>query len=399
MLMRPDTTISSIASDLLSSSGLVTGEVLVQTHILAHKNQVPFGRALVMSGHLGEGDLTSLLQASQMVKQGEITKEMAVPIIKKAISECLPFFSIVHKVEEPKRRKLAQLLLDADVMSEAPLNALISQAQQSKLTLGRVLILSDTLTAKQLKNAIDLLVLVRGKCITQAVSARAFKYIWASHANLLDALGKCGVEIFDAMPKIGELLCEASVLSETEALSAAEIGVETNKPIGEVLHERGLVPPLVLKAALRLQSMVLNGKLNYAQAQELLKQAHAHQVPVEKVLEELGEFKKNIVDFLKRSRQISEKDLRNALETYPSFREDHARALLANEAINLKTLKIAVHCLNLVRTETANMDQAIMVFHYCLRTGTSVKEARKELTWNSSISHARIMSTSIAEVA
>ncbi|HEY9676419.1 MAG TPA: hypothetical protein V6C76_00350 [Drouetiella sp.] len=397
--MRPDMTISSIASELISSAGILTGEVLVQAHILANRHHVPFGRALVMSGHLGEGDLTSLLQASQMVKQGEITKEMAVPVIKKAISECLPFFSIIHRVQEKPRKMLAEFLLDTHVLNEATLDSFLAQAEERDLTLGRVLILSETLTAKHVKDAIDLLVLTRGKCITHACSIRAFKLIWASEISLLDALAKCDVEIFDAMPKLGELLCDAGVLSETEALTAAEIGLEQNKPIGEVLFESGLTPPLVLKAALRLQSMVMNGKLNDAQAQVLLKQAHEHQVPVEKVLEELGEFKKDIVDFLRRSRKISEKDLRTAIERFPSFRDDHARALMANEALPLKTLKTAVHSLNLVRGSVASMDQAIMVFHYCLRTGTSVKEARKELTWNSNIADASRMIPSVAIVA
>ncbi|CAN5404373.1 hypothetical protein BH10CYA1_BH10CYA1_00820 [soil metagenome] len=397
--MRPDMTISSIASDLISSTGLISGEVLVQAHILANKHNIPFGRALVMSGHLGEGDLTSLLQASQMVKQGEITKEMAVPVVIKAISECLPFFSIVQKVDDYPRRKLAELLIDAKVMSEDDLDSLNSQCEENNLQLGRLLILTESLTTKQLKAAIELLVLVRGKCVSRRIAIRAFKHIWASHITVLEALTHCNVDIPAVMPKVGELLCEAGVLSETEVLNAAEIGIESNKPIGEVLFERGLVPPLVLKAALRLQCMILSGKLNSSQAEELLRQAHSHQVSVEKVLEELGEFKKNIVEFLRRSRKISEKDLRTALESYPTLIDDPASALLANHAIDLKSLKIAVHSLNLVRTGTANMDQAIMVFHYCLRTGTSVKEARKELTWNSSISEARSIIAKIAEVA
>lgn len=397
--MRPEITISSIASELISSSGLIPGEVLVQAHLLANKNNIPFGRALVMSGHLGEGDLTSLLQAAQMVKQGEITKEMAVPIIVKAISECLPFFSIVQKYDETPRRKLAELLLAARIMTESDLNTLIHQSEVNKLTLGRLLTLSDCLTAKQLRAALELLVLVRGKCISQEIAVRAFKYIFASHVTVLEALTQCRVKMPAAMPKVGELLCGAAVISETEVLNAAEIGLETNKPIGEVLFERGLVPQLVLKAALRLQSMVLSGKLNFSQAEELLRQAHAHQVPVEKVLEELGEFKKNLVEFLKRSRKITDKDLRQALETYPTLTDDLARALLANNAIDLKSLKTAVHCLNLVRNGTANMDQAIMVFHYCLRTGTSVKEARKELTWNSSLAETRKVINKMSEVA
>ncbi len=397
--MRPEMTISSIASELISSSGLIPGEVLVQAHLLANKNRIPFGRALVMSGHLGEGDLTSLLQAAQMVKQGEITKEMAVPIIIKAISECLPFFSIVQKCDEAPRRKLAELMLSARIMSESDLNNLINQSEINNLTLGRLLTLTDCLTNKQLTAALELLVLVRGKCISQDIAVRAFQHIYASHITVLEAMTHCEVNMPAAMPKLGELLCGAGVLCETEVLNAAEIGLETNQPIGAILAQRGLVPHLVLKAALRLQSMVLSGKINFAQAEELLRQAHSHQVPVEKVMEELGEFKKNLVEFLRRSRKISDKDLRKAVEAYPNMTDDLARALLASNAIDLKSLKVAVHCLNLVRTGAANMDQAIMVYHYCLRTGTSVKEARKELTWNSSIAETRKVISRIAEVA
>ena len=102
--------------------------------------------------------------------------------------------------------------------------------------------------------------------------------------NNYRSTGAGNLSLTTAMPKVGELLCEAEILTELEVLTAAEIGIEKNKPIGEILFEQGLVPPLVLKAALRLQGMVLNGKLNFVQAHELLRQAHSHQVPVRKCL-------------------------------------------------------------------------------------------------------------------
>ena len=383
MTVRQDITISRVASELISETGMVNTEILVQTHLLAHRSGVPFGRALVMGGHLAEGDLTSLLQASQMVKQGEITKEIALPLLKRALDECLPFYSLIQVIKDVAHRKLADLLLTAQVISDTKLSEFIGQSEESGLTLGRILVLSETITTKQLKAAIDALVLVRGKCITYEQAALAIRVIWSCQTTITEALAQVNLSLTTAMPKVGELLCEAEILTELEVLTAAEIGIEKNKPIGEILFEQGLVPPLVLKAALRLQGMVLNGKLNFVQAHELLRQAHSHQVPVEKVLEELGELKRNIVEFLKKSRTVTDRDLRRAVETYPIYMDD-LRALLASEAINLHALKTAVRCLNLITDGSVSMDQALLIFHYSIRTGTSVTEALKELTWSGS---------------
>ncbi len=380
--MRQELSISSIAYDLISSTGLIDSEVLVRAHLTATKNNIPFGRALVMAGHLGEGDLTSLLQASQLVKQGHITVQIAVPILVRALAECQPFPNLLHEIKNIPRRKLADLLLNAQLLSEGQLNSFISQSAQKKLTLGRLLVLTKTVTNEQLESAIDILVLIRSKCITEELAARAFRIVWFENATIPEALAKCGVYLHTAMPKLGQLLAEAGVLSKTEVLNSAEIGIEVNKPIGEILFQRQLVPSVVLTAALHLQGLVLSGKLNFAQAQELLKQAHLHQFSVERMLEELGELKKNIVAFLKISRTVTEKDLREAVELYPVYKDDCARALLASEAINLKAFKTAVHCLNLVQNDTMNMNQAILIFRSCQRTGISINEAVSELTLN-----------------
>src|SRR4051812_5974667 len=83
--VQPDFSISQMASDLIRETGMLSAEILMHAHIYALRNSVPFGRALVMGGALGEEQLTSLLQASQMVKQGQISKEIAVPVLTKAL--------------------------------------------------------------------------------------------------------------------------------------------------------------------------------------------------------------------------------------------------------------------------------------------------------------------------
>ena len=184
MTVRQDITISRVASELISETGMVNTEILVQTHLLAHRSGVPFGRALVMGGHLAEGDLTSIVASIADGKQGEITKEIALPLLKRALDECLPFYSLIQVIKDVAHRKLADLLLTAQVISDTKLSEFIGQSEESGLTLGRILVLSETITTKQLKAAIDALVLVRGKCITYEQAALAIRVIGRARQQL-----------------------------------------------------------------------------------------------------------------------------------------------------------------------------------------------------------------------
>ncbi len=56
--------------------------------------------------------------------------------------------------------------------------------------------------------------------------------------------------------RLGELLVSASFLNETDVMSCLELGLLTERPIGEVMVEQGYIGPEMLHVALTVQQMV-----------------------------------------------------------------------------------------------------------------------------------------------
>lgn len=92
-------TISLIAFELITATGIIEQDVLERAQVNAAKDNIPFGRALVNTGCLGEGDLTSLLQAAQMVKQGSLRMHSAKVFLIRALIDCRSFASVLAESE------------------------------------------------------------------------------------------------------------------------------------------------------------------------------------------------------------------------------------------------------------------------------------------------------------
>jgi hypothetical protein len=295
------------------------------------------------------------------------------------VQECLPLEDVIARFNATKG-KLSRLLLKSQIVSEKLLIPLIKEAEARGLTLGETLIEYQIISPDELKDAIEALTLVRGKCITEDHAAIAMRSIHSWKCSLTEALEQLEVPLEVVTPRLGELLIGAGVLDAHQVMVAAEMGVESDIPIGEVLFKLGLLPPLVLKAALRLQSMILSSRLTFPQAQELLRQTNEHKVPVEKVLQELGELKRQVLDLLRRSRAIADDTQSNAVEVYEALNDDASRALYISKFIDMPTLRLAIRCVILMRKKTINAGQAEQIFQHCRKNKLTVNEAMREMT-------------------
>jgi hypothetical protein len=165
------------------------------------------------------------------------------------------------------------------------------------------------------------------------------------------------------------------VATEEEILVAAEIGAEKNKPIGEVLIDLGMVEEQLLQAALTVQGMIAVGTLSETQGFEIVNQVKTQGIPVDQVLDELRALKKRIVDLLKTSVLINDKDLQHAIDLYPSYAHDVVRALIAAEIVDLPVVKNAVRCLALMQTRGISQDVAATALRNSTRTGLSIEQS------------------------
>jgi hypothetical protein len=381
---NPGSCISKTAGELLTASGIITRDILVQAVLLSQKTTMPLGRILVMSGHIAEGDLTSSLKTAQLVMSEQLPRGFAVQALKEACSLCIPVEQILDQMlEHSNASLLGRLLLSAGLLNEVQISIFNKTAISTGTTLGSVLVKDGTISVKLLSNAIDLLAMIRDSRISFEEGARAIRLCCMKDIDSAEAL----VELAISCPlekgiKLGQLLVKAGVLTEFEALAAAETGLEKHKQIGEVLFESKTIEPLLLRAAISLQGMVNAGSMSLSQAQEIMYQVHTHQQPVERVLAELGDLKRQIVDFLKSAKILTEKEIKKAIEKHPTQTQDAMRSLLVSGTITMDLVKATVKCLSLVHNVGVRRETAMLALLRCYRKDITLDEAFNELAFD-----------------
>jgi len=369
-------TIGIVLGELITASGIIRNEIFSEAEVVAEQSGLPVGRVLVMSGHLGEGDLTSALRAAQMVREGKLTRRQATLALREAYNQCIPLEEIVDELlDYVPATRLGQLLASAQIVPITTLCKLEPRAGQH--TLGQMLTTYGIISVSLLSHALDLLTLIRNSKISIAQAAEALRICCISSMSPEDALQRVvGDRVFDRrLTKLGSLLTAAEICNDKDLLLAAEFGAEQNRPIGEMLFELGKIDSLVLQATLTVQSMIAAGTLCEAQSIEVLRQVQSKHLPVEELIEDLRDLKKRVVALLKSALLISDKDITRAIEICPAHTHDVARALVSSEIVDVQTVKNAVRCLALMRSENIKGDVAAAAMRHSKRTGMPIETA------------------------
>lgn len=193
---------------------------------------------------------------------------------------------------------------------------------------------------------------------------------------------------------------------------------QPNLLLGHLFVEAGIVPERCLDAALKLQELVRDGKLNNAQAILALKKASelggqldesviAWAKDPEKSKKPQASASKpsqsgaasnassgnsasgssidaatmgRVIDLLKQSGLVSEADIETAKKVKSKHGGDLGQILVSAGKIAGKTLEAAVECQEYMRFGRLRIDKAIMALHYCERMRASLKDALEELS-------------------
>ena len=375
--------IGTILGELITATGILRTETFDEAKIHSSQSGLPVGRVLVMSGHLGEGDLTSALQAAQMVREGKLTRRQATQALREAYNQCMPLEHVVDELlDYSPSTKLGELLVAAKILNISKLSKLELQARQSNLTLGQILTRCGIISIALLSDAVQLLILMRSNQLSFTQAADALYACCSANLNIDAAIERIagGTHCDLSQSRIGHLLQSASVITDEEQLLAAEMGIECSKTFGEVLVEYNVVEPYVLESAVSLQSMLVAGSLSQQQVTDLLKQVIARKCPLPQVLEELHQLKTRVVALLKSAVLINDDDIAYALRQFPAYADDTARALIAARLINLPTVRKTVHCLKLIQAQQITEDMAAVALRHSNRRGVSIEDALNIIT-------------------
>jgi len=382
---------ASLLGQVITTAGIVDVEVVSETYTCSDRDPDEMGRMLVTAGYLADADLRAAIGAVEEVESGGLTPDQAAYALKYAYDNCLPFHAalestIMQAISVVNPNLLGEILLAARLVSEFQLAVAMDQARDCGLTLGRVLLLTQIISIPILEASVELLRMVRDQKLLLQSAADALRKCAYEKMTFVEALTAVGMEDQEEekRPKLGALLTGAGLIADFDAINAAEVGLETCKPIGQVFHECGLVTALVLRAALKLQTMIESALVTVNQAFELLKQVHNLQLPLEDLMKELGQLKAKMLSLLVQSGAVTQDELSKVAGFYGGDANDVLHALVQTETLSAQLMRDCARCVSLLENGKIKWEMATTAILYCKRTGTDLQDALNKVHTESS---------------
>lgn len=373
---------ASLLGQVITTAGIVDVEVVSETYTCSDRDAEEMGRVLVTAGYLADADLRAAMEAVGEVESGVLTPDQAAYALKYAYDNCLPFnaaleSTIMQAISVVNPNLLGELLLAARLVSEFQLAVAMDQARDCGLTLGRVLLLTQIISLPILESTVELLRMVRDQELFMQSAADALRHCVFEKMTFDEALKSVGMEERkeETRPKLGALLAGAGLIAEFDAINAAEVGLETCKPIGQVFHESGLVSALVLRAGLKLQLLIESSTVSINQSFELLRQVHNLNLPLEDLMKELGQLKSKMLSLLVQSGAVSQDDIARAAGFYTGDAGEILQALGQTGMLSPQLMRECARCVTLLESGKVKWELALSAVSYCKRTGASLQDA------------------------
>ncbi len=382
--------------ELLIRAGILSDAQLVESIEQAKVTNMPIGRALVMSGLVSENVLLASVQIQSMLREAQIDFEDAISMLhlisRKDISLEEAFLQLGNPVvSERPTVKLGELLFEAGFIGYDELEKYLKDCKEAGLPLGRIVLLYGKISKEALSACLTAQVLVRDGKVTREQAVRALKQVRRRRSDLEESLRDLGFYRQPIRPHtlIGELCIKAGLVDESNVLSALEMALEKEVPVGQAMVKKGLIEQADLEIALQLQEMVINCTLTEDQAAIALNKISRRGFSATTALTELAISTATSDDCngvwqLLAAAGIVDKQARDAIfggDSQQVSLQDLGQKLLNAELVEEFLLHNACRCQFLMRTGFLTLEQAIVVLNHCRTRHISADQALKELNW------------------
>jgi hypothetical protein len=382
-----------LIGDLLRGAGLVSLNDLSNAVQVASKTGLPVGRVLVMLGVLTSELVQAALHGQSMVRDKTIDRMSAMRALMLVASRNITFDDAVAEVgttvsPDAPTNKLGDLLTCADVISHDQLADALNASQHLGLPLGRILVLKNILSETEVQSALEAQMLLRDNRLTREQALEALRNMRYSSGSLIESLRGLGFEEATKrnVIRLGELVMLADLVTESDLLTALEMGLSEGTPIGQALIEFGFINEEILDSALRLQAMVGNHHLTVSQAADALGLVSRHQFSLVQAVVDVME------PALKQDEVVS---LLHLLRLAGLINEDGYNRLLMFKDTSIfevvlagtgvmseTTLQVAIGCHMLMREELLTCEQAIVALHHWRWTGIDLPDILLNMGWS-----------------
>ncbi|HEY9776622.1 MAG TPA: hypothetical protein V6C81_22860 [Planktothrix sp.] len=381
--------------ELLVAANVIKPEVLLEALQIAKKSNTPLGRVLMSIGELTERDVQTAIEVQSLLREGVISSDFGIRALNVAIKGCVPLEEAFKRLgwKAPQREimpgsELGELLLEAGVVDSRVLDEGIRQSMENNLPLGRCLVLNRALPSQLLASALTAQVLLRDGKITKEQALNGLRSASKKHQSIESSLQEAGAYRPPSQTiRFGELLAQAGIVTEGDKVSAIEVGLVNQQPIGQVLVQNGMISNQTLEDSLRLQDMVANGHLTGVQAAEILRAAHQKGTSVEQILSERSTKEDEIaranevLGLLNMSGVVGKDEMTKAADIAGQLNCSMGEVLLTTGYVDKRILAAAVQGKSLVDDGILKAEQVAACLHYCQKTGVDFPDALREVSW------------------
>jgi hypothetical protein len=269
---RPTNDSAAEIGILLVMAGIIDQTQLAEAENMAKETGMDIGKMLAMSGFVKKNTMTAAIEAHKLIKEANWDKHMmATPSHRYTLTAetWLAYFDNEpdgYSQPTPRPRTsntpLSELLLQQGFCPKRA-KELPGNSQRNRFTTGRV---------------INHAGVVKMELVLAALSAQVYERSgFFEKQTLIELLTLCnrrGVTFEVALQqlnlpkppdqaelKLGEILVQAGIISQSTVITAIELGLMRSTQIGQELVTMGQLQQHILDHALKVQSMVTNGWL------------------------------------------------------------------------------------------------------------------------------------------
>ncbi len=387
---------------LIVELGLIDNRDLGQALSIAQETSLPLGRVLVLSEMLSEEVLQGVLRCQSLMKQNLVDLDLARKAMQIMSKEEVSLDDALFKLGwNPEATKdttpLGELLIDAGYVTRDQLQQSLEKSTQTGLPFGRLLVFSGALTEGLLTGALNAQILIRDGKLSKPQAVEALKEAKVRQTTIEVQLKEKG--FYDiprrSCPRLGELLLFCGVISQSDLVSALELGLMNKTPVGQVLTESNQVSRKIMDAALQVQNLMAEQKMTITDARQVIgavkdgtsledavqeiENQRETEAPPQKV-EKLKSFV-SLFDFLKNLGRIDDEQANEAFHMAKHNSDVLSQVLLISGSLDAGTIERAEDCRKLVQAKKLSLEHANIAFDYAERFDVNVVQALKELQW------------------
>jgi hypothetical protein len=378
--------------ELLIDVGILNQEKVSKAVTIAQKRSLPVGRALVMSGLLSEQVLQAALQAQSLYRDGLINHDESVKAMAMVSDQGITLdeaLSLLRWVRDKKvvTNRLGELLVEADILSEAELEGYLDRSKDSGLPLGRFLSSIGVVPESLIMAALNMQMLIREGKVERDAAIRALGEA-RSRQFSLDRLAKdVSANDFPSSlsVRLGELLIKARIIKADQLMIAVENALLQNKQLGQVLVSSNIISKEELDSALMLQDMVANGSLKPSRAAEAMARLHTNALSLSEAITQASAMEIEngetitLSTFLGLAGVVTSQDIieYGNIENSTLF----GKQLVAAGKVSEFFLRDCQRIHTLIVEGMVTLERAIVILKHCQSTGRSVKVSLVDFGW------------------